>query len=137
VRQILLEKGSYIKKKKYSKHRQWREPSEREGQMVRFDTSDHDWHEFCVLRLEGRGPRPYLIGGVDDATSKVAGAKFVLTDGAKENMEVFKSMVQRRGIPLSVYVDVALTLRPPATKVWSTNLKENILPPNLPELWRN
>jgi hypothetical protein len=46
-----------------------------------------------------------LIGGVDDATSKVAGAKFVLTDGVRENMEVFKSMVRRKGIPLSVYVD--------------------------------
>lgn len=43
VRQILLEKGSYIRKKKYPKHRQWREPSSREGQMVQFDTSDHDW----------------------------------------------------------------------------------------------
>lgn len=98
VRQILLEKGSYIKKKKYPKHRQWREPSEREGQMVQFDTSDHDW-------LEGRGPRLYLIGGVDDATGKVAGAKFVLADGVKENMEVFWGIVRRRGIPLSVYVD--------------------------------
>ena len=73
--------------------------------MVQFDTSDHDWHEFCVLRLEGRGPRLYLIGGVDDATSKVAGAKFVLADGVKQNMEVFKDIVQRRGVPLSVYVD--------------------------------
>lgn len=99
VRQILLEKGSYTRKKKYPKHRQWREPSSREGQMVQFDTSDHDW-------LEGRGPKLYLIGGVDDATSKVLGAKFVLTDGVKQNMEVFKGMVRRRGIPLSVYVDL-------------------------------
>ena len=98
VRQILLEKGSYIKKKSYPRHRQWREPSFREGQMVQYDTSDHDW-------LEGRGPRLYLIGGVDDATSKVAGAAFVLTDGVRENMEVFKGIVQKRGIPLSVYVD--------------------------------
>jgi len=98
VRQILLERGSYVKQRRYPKHRQWREPSFREGQMVQFDTSDHDW-------LEGRGPRLYLIGGVDDATSKVAGAKFVLTDGVKQNMEVFKSIVQRRGIPLSAYVD--------------------------------
>ena len=105
VRQILLGKGSYVKKKKYPKHRQWREPSKREGQMVQFDTSDHDWHEFCVLRLEGRGPRLYLIGGVDDATSKVAGAKFVLSDGVRQNMEVFWGIVRRRGIPLSVYVD--------------------------------
>lgn len=98
VRQILLGKGSYVKKKRYPKHRQWREPCSREGQMVQFDTSDHDW-------LEGRGPRLYLIGGVDDATSKVAGAKFVLTDGVKQNMEVFWGMVRRKGIPLSVYVD--------------------------------
>jgi transposase len=98
VRQILLEKGTYVKQRRYPKHRQWREPCSREGQMVQYDTSDHDW-------LEGRGPRLYLIGGVDDATSKVAWAKFVLTDGVRENMEVFKIMVRRRGIPLSVYVD--------------------------------
>ena len=35
----------------------------------------------------------------------MAGAKFVLADGVKQNMDVFKSIVQRRGIPLSVYVD--------------------------------
>jgi transposase len=98
VRQILLEKGSYTKQRRYPKHRQRREPCSREGQMVQYDTSDHDW-------LEGRGPRLYLIGGVDDATSKVAGAKFVLADGVKQNMEVFKDIVHRRGIPLSVYVD--------------------------------
>lgn len=98
VRQILSGRGSYLKKRTLPKHRQWREPSFREGQMVQYDTSDHDW-------LEGRGPKLYLIGGVDDATSKVAGAKFVLADGVRENMEVFKDLVQKRGIPLSVYVD--------------------------------
>lgn len=107
VRQILLGKGSYIKKRRYPKHRRWREPSFREGQMVQFDTSDYDW-------LEGRGPKLYLIGGVDDATSKVAGAKFVLTDGVKQNMGVFRDIVRKRGIPsrlskiggqVSVYVD--------------------------------
>ena len=66
--------------------------------MVQFDTSDHDW-------LEGRGPKLYLVGGVDDATGKVLGAEFVLTDGVKQNMEVFKDIVQKKGIPLSVYVD--------------------------------
>ena len=98
VRQILLEKGTYVKQRRYPKHRQRREPCSREGQMVQFDTSDHDW-------LEGRGPRLYLIGGVDDATGKVAGAQFVLSDGVKQNMEVFQDIVRRRGIPLSVYVD--------------------------------
>ena len=81
VRRILLEKGSYIKKKSYPRHRQWREPSFREGQMVQYDTSDHDWLE----GIRPRRTRLYLIGGVDDATSKVAGAAFVLTDGVREN----------------------------------------------------
>jgi len=98
VRQILLARGSYVKQRRYPKHRQRKEPCGREGQMVQYDTSDHDW-------LEGRGPRLYLIGGVDDATGKVAGAEFVLADGVKQNMEVFKDIVHRRGIPLSVYVD--------------------------------
>jgi transposase len=98
VRQILLGRGSYLKKRTLPRHRQWREPSFREGHMVQYDTSDHDW-------LEGRGPKLYLIGAVDDATSKVAGAKFVLADGVRENMEVFKDIVRKRGIPLSVYVD--------------------------------
>jgi len=93
-----LEKGSYAKQRRYPRHREWREPRSREGQMVKFDTSDHDW-------LEGRGPKLYLIGGVDDATSNMAGAKFVLTDGVRQNMEVFWGIVRRKGIPLSVYVD--------------------------------
>ncbi len=97
VRHILLERGSYAKQRRHPQHRQRRESCSREGRMVPYDTSDHDW-------LEGRGPRLYLIKGVDDATSKVAGAKFVLTDGVKQNMEVFWDMVRRRGIPLSVYV---------------------------------
>jgi transposase len=134
VRQILLGKGSYVKRRRYPQHRQWREPSFREGQMVQFDTSDHDW-------LEGRGPRLYLIGGVDDATSpqdpdsdKVAGAKFVLADGVKENMEVFKDIVQRRGIPLSVYVDRGSNFKTTRYQSMEYQLIPPLAgPPNLPE----
>jgi len=138
VRQILLEKGSYTKQRRYPKHRQWREPCSREGQMVQFDTSDHDW-------LEGRGPKLYLIGGVNDATSpqdpdsdKVAWAKFVLTDGVKENMEAFKDIVQRRGIPLSVYVDRGSNFKTTCYQSMEYQLIPPLAgPPNLPEPWRN
>jgi len=128
VRQILLGKESYVKKRRYPKHRRWREPSAREGQMVQFDTSDHDW-------LEGRDPRLYLIGGVDDSTGKVAGAKFVLADGVKQNMEVFWGIVQRRGIPLSVYVDRGSNFK--TTRHQSTEyqlIPPMAGPPNLPGL---
>lgn len=98
LRQILLKRGFHIKSKRRSKHMQWREPRAREGQMMQFDTSDHDW-------LEGRGPRLCLIGGVDDATSVCPGARFSLSDSCNENMVVLKQIVETKGIPLSFYCD--------------------------------
>lgn len=98
VRKILLSHGSYKRVKKRREHRVRREPCAREGQMIQFDTSDHDW-------LEGRGPRLYLIGGIDDATSSCVGARFALSDSVVENMRVWKNIVETYGIPLSMYCD--------------------------------
>jgi len=98
VRGILLEKGSYKKRKKQPKHRSWREPKPKEGMMLQYDTSDHDW-------LEGRGPRIKLIGGIDDATGNVPYAQFAYEDSVEENMATSKKIIQIKGIPLSIYVD--------------------------------
>ncbi len=98
VRGILLEKGSYKKKKKYPKHRSFREPMPKEGMMLQFDTSDHDW-------LQARGPRIKLIGGIDDATKDVPWVLFAYQDSVEENMAVLKRIIKRKGIPLSLYVD--------------------------------
>ena len=98
VRRILLEKGSYEKKKRYPKHRSWREPMPKEGMMLQYDTSDHDW-------LEGRGPKIKLIGGIDDATKDVPYAQFAYQDTVEENMATFKEIVKKKGIPSSLYVD--------------------------------
>ena len=99
VRKILLADGSYTRVKKRKGHRERREPCAREGQMIQFDTSDHDW-------LEGRGPgKLYLIGGIDDATSMCVGAHFALSDSTVENMRVLKCIIETKGIPLSIYCD--------------------------------
>jgi len=98
VRGILLAKGSYEKRKKQPKHRSWREPKPKEGMMLQYDTSDHDW-------LEGRGPRIKLIGAIDDATGNVPYAQFAYEDSVEENMATSKKIIQIKGIPLSVYVD--------------------------------
>lgn len=98
VRGILLKKGSYKKRKKQPKHRSWREPRPKEGMMLQYDTSDHDW-------LEGRGPKIKLVGGIDDATGNVPYAQFVYEDSTEENMATFKNIIEIKGIPLSVYVD--------------------------------
>lgn len=98
VRGILLEKGSYEKKKKYPKHRSFREPMPKEGMMIQFDTSDHDW-------LQARGPKMKLIGGIDDASKDVPHAQFALKDSLEANMAVLKTIIEKKGIPLSLYVD--------------------------------
>ena len=98
IRQILIDSNLYSPWKKHPKHRQWREPSFREGQMLQFDTSDHAW-------LEERGPKLYLIGGIDDATSSCPGARFALSDSSIENMRVLKRIVETKGIPITFYCD--------------------------------
>ncbi|MBV9039202.1 MAG: hypothetical protein JO182_32255 [Acidobacteriaceae bacterium] len=42
----------------------WRPRRSRFGELVQWDTSEHDW-------LEGRGERLYLIAMIDDATSRL------------------------------------------------------------------
>src|SRR5258708_29127889 len=47
----------------------WRIRRRRCGALVQWETAEHDW-------LEGRGPKPYLISMIDDATSRML-ARFV------------------------------------------------------------
>lgn len=75
----------------------WRERRAAFGELVLMDTSDHDW-------LEGRGPRPKLIGMIDDATSRVI-ARFVEADSSEENLRTLKAWLERYGRPLALYTD--------------------------------
>jgi len=88
VRDILLEKGSYKKRKNNLKHRSWREPKPKEGMMLQYDTSDHD-------PLEGRGPRIKLIRAIDDATGNVPYTRFVYEDSTEEN-KIFDPLNQNK-----------------------------------------
>jgi hypothetical protein len=45
----------------------WRPRRSRFGELVQWDTSEHDW-------LEGRGEKLYLIAMIDDATSRIVRA---------------------------------------------------------------
>jgi len=77
----------------------WRPRRSRLGELVQWDTSEHDW-------LEGRGEKLYLIAMIDDATSRLW-ARFVRHDSTEENMKLLWSYVQRFGRPLSFYTDKA------------------------------
>ena len=77
----------------------WRPRRSRLGELVQWDTSEHDW-------LEGRGEKLYLIAMIDDATSRLF-ARFVRHDSTEENMRLLWSYLEKFGRPLSFYTDKA------------------------------
>jgi biotin operon repressor len=87
------------KRKCVEKVHTWRARRSRFGELVQWDTSDHDW-------LEGRGPKLYLISMLDDATSQLL-ARFVEHDSSEENMRLLASYLELNGRPLSFYTDKA------------------------------
>jgi len=77
----------------------WRPRRSRFGEMVQWDTSDHDW-------LEGRGEQLYFIAMIDDATSRLF-ARFARHDSTAENMKLLWSYLEKFGRPLLFYTDKA------------------------------
>ena len=77
----------------------WRPRRSRFGELVQWDTSEHDW-------LEGRGEKLYLIAMIDDATSRLF-ARFVRHDTTEENMKLLWSYLDKFGRPQAFYTDKA------------------------------
>ena len=96
-------------RRKVGKVHQWRERKSRRGEMVQWDTSEHDW-------LEGRGEKLYLISMIDDASSELT-ACFARHDSTVENLRLLWSYLERNGRPVSFYTDKA-SLFQTAPKVW-------------------
>jgi hypothetical protein len=78
---------------------EWRPRRSRFGELVQWDTSDHDW-------LEGRGEEILLINMIDDATSRWF-ARFVSSDSTVENMNHLERYLKKHGRPSSYYTDKA------------------------------
>lgn len=87
------------RKQRVEKVHAWRQRRSRCGELVQWDTSEHQW-------LEERGPKLYLISMIDDATSRLH-ACFVLHDSTEENMRLLWSYLECHGRPLSFYTDKA------------------------------
>jgi hypothetical protein len=78
----------------------WRPRRSGYGELVQWDTSNHDW-------LEGRGEAVrYLVRAIDDATSR-SGGRFVRHDGTRENMGVLWQYVESNGRMVDLYTDRA------------------------------
>jgi transposase len=100
VRQWMIEAKLWrARKQRVEKVHEWRPRRSRFGELVQWDTSDHDW-------LEGRGDEMLLINMIDDATSRWF-ARFVPSDSTVENMNVLERYMKKCGRPLAVYTDQA------------------------------
>ena len=91
------------KREKVKQFHGWRPRRSRFGELVQWDTSEHDW-------LEGRGEQLYLIAMIDDATSRLF-ARFVRHDSTEENMKLLWSYLEKFGRPLAYYTDKASLFR--------------------------
>lgn len=85
----------------------WRPRRSAFGELVQWDTSEHDW-------LEGRGPVRYLVRLIDDATSWSWG-RFVERDATPQNMGVLWEYLEKNGRMVDVYTDrdSMFTVTPP------------------------
>jgi transposase len=104
LRQIMIGAGLWRPRRQSAKPvHQWRQRRSCRGELVQWDTSEHDW-------LEGRGEKLYLIHMIDDATSQLT-ARFVTTDSTEQNMRLLWSYVEQQGRPVAFYTDKASLFR--------------------------
>jgi transposase len=104
LRQIMI--GATLwraRQQKVERVHQWRPRRICRGELVQWDTSEHDW-------LEGRGEKLYLIHMIDDASSELT-ARFVRHDSTVENLRLLWSYLERHGRPVAFYTDKASLFR--------------------------
>ena len=100
LRQVMMQAGLWrSRRQKVEDIHEWRPRRSSRGELVQWDTSEHDW-------LEGRGEKLYLIHMIDDATSQLWG-RFVRSDSTEENLRLLRSYLEHHGRPLAFYTDKA------------------------------
>lgn len=99
IRTILIQYGFHKSKKKKKVYRR-RRRMPKAGLLIQMDSSQHNW----IPAIEQKW---WLTATIDDATNEVLYAKFYLTDGVFNNMEVIKETIKAKGLFYALYVDKA------------------------------
>lgn len=99
VRLLRRESGAPPKRKRRPrKHHKRRPRKAAEGTMILWDGSPHHWF--------GRDYPPCcLMAAIDDATSSVVGLVFTGVESSHSYLLLLREVIDRRGIPLSIYHD--------------------------------
>ena len=78
--------------------RRLRERMPSRGMLLQMDGSPHKWNNQDTW---------HLIHAIDDATSEIAYAEFFKSESTLNSMKVLRCIVEKHGIPWSIYVDKA------------------------------
>ena len=98
LRQLMTQVDLWQPGQRKARHRSWRLRRPCVGLLTQLDGSEHDW-------FEGRGPRCVLIEFIDDATSRVLYAEFVVVEDTHTLLRVTRTYLERWGRPAGLYVD--------------------------------
>lgn len=99
IRLLLIKNKVHIAKKRKKLYRR-RRRMPKAGLMVQMDSSLHQW-----IKTVNR--KWYLIATIDDATNEVAVACFYPHDSTYNNMNVIRSLIEKKGLFEALYVDKA------------------------------
>lgn len=72
----------------------------REGMLIQFDGSEHQW--FTNSKMIST-----LIGGIDDASGKIVGLEFSCSEDTFSCFRVMRSIAEQHGVPNAYYLDQA------------------------------
>ena len=85
-------------RKANKEYRHWRQRKEYYGEMEQFDGSYHRW-------FEDRAPECCLLASIDDAKKEITRLEFGRGEGVIPVFTFWKGYVERKGKPISVYLD--------------------------------
>jgi transposase len=97
LRRWLLAEGLHAVRRRRQQHRAWRARKEHRGELVQMDGSEHDW-------FEGRRARAVLLVMIDDADNWTH-ARFFEAETTRASYDSFEGYVQKRRLPVALYVD--------------------------------
>nr|WP_257788070.1 ISNCY family transposase [Novibacillus thermophilus] len=110
VRRIRSDAGIPPKRKRRpAKVHRPRERKPQAGMLVQMDGSPHAW-------LEDRAKPMSLLAAIDDATGKILAAIFRPQEDTEGYFRLTQQMIEKEGIPMSVYSDRHMIFRSPNEK---------------------
>ncbi len=106
IRNIMIQEGLYRSKKRKTNKKYFSQRPRKDycGELIQFDGSYHNWLEGRCQDKELKKEQCLLLA-VDDATGKITHAKLDKNESVKSVFLFWKSYVETKGKPMTIYLD--------------------------------